>query len=78
MGYYGYKFKGETKMSYMIKQTFNDGEEYYLNHAYLSTLSFGSPDMAWMTDDKEKADLMLFKVEAKHGNANSKFEVVEW
>lgn len=65
-------------MSYMIKQTHSDGDTSYLNHAYMSSLSFGSPDMAWMTEDKEKANLMLFKVEAKKGNAESTFEVEEW
>lgn len=29
------------------------GDVFYLNHAYLSSLSFGSADMAWTTDDKE-------------------------
>jgi len=65
-------------MAYMIKQTYSDGDTDYLNHAYMSSLSFGSLDMAWMTDDKEKADLMLFKVEAKKGNVESTFEVAEW
>jgi len=68
----------EHTMSYMIEQTHDDGEKSYLNHAYMSTLSFGSPDMAWMTEDREKADLMLFKVLTKN-SANTKiFEVVEW
>ena len=41
-------------------------EHFYLNHAYLSTCAFGSLDMAWSTDDREKADLMLYKVRDKH------------
>ncbi len=65
-------------MSYMIKQTHTDGDTSYLNHSCMSSLSFGSADMAWMADDKEKANLMLFKVEAKKGNAESTFEVEEW
>lgn len=41
----------------------NDEEIFYLNHAYLSSLTFGSEEMAWTTDDKEKADLMCEKCE---------------
>ena len=41
------------------------GDIFYLNHSTLSSLSFGSQDMAWTTDDREKAELMLFKVCSK-------------
>lgn len=43
-----------------------DGDTFYLNHSALSSLSFGSEDMAWGTDDCEKAELMLFKVETRY------------
>ncbi len=63
---------------YMIQQTHDDSSIDFLNHSCLSTLSFGSPDMAWVTEDKEKAILMLFKVEATYRYNGTSFEVIEW
>lgn len=57
-----------------------DREIFYLNHAYLSSLSFGSEDMAWTTEDKEKAELMLERCEHSAGrlfSAYTEFEVME-
>ncbi len=54
-----------------------DGETFYLNHAYLSSLSFGSEDMAWTTDDREKAELMLDKVRSKKTCATA-YEIQEF
>ena len=51
-------------------------ETFYLNHSCMSTLSFGSEDMAWTTEDREKADLMLYKVQQEKDD-DSSFEVVE-
>jgi len=45
-----------------------DGTIFYLNHSCMSTLSFGSEDMAWTTEDKEKAELMADKISARNGN----------
>jgi len=39
-----------------------DGEIFFLNHSCMSSLSFGSEDMAWTTEDKEKAELMACRV----------------
>ena len=52
-------------MAYLIKYEENN-EHFYLNHAYLSACAFGSLDMAWSTDDREKANLMLYKVRDTH------------
>lgn len=55
----------------------SEGETFYLNHSCMSSLSFGSEDMAWTTEDHEKAELMLDKVERVKGTAFSEFEVME-
>ncbi len=54
-----------------------DNETFYLNHSCMSSLSFGSEEMAWTTEDREKAELMLDKVEHVKGTAFSEFEVSE-
>lgn len=46
---------------YTVIQKDENGDLFYLNHSCMSTLSFGSEDMAWTTDDKEKAELMADK-----------------
>ncbi|MCK5607654.1 hypothetical protein KAR91_37565 [Candidatus Pacearchaeota archaeon] len=51
-----------------------DEDIFYLNHSCMSTLSFGSEDMAWTTEDREKAELMADKIGMRHGNP---VEVVE-
>ncbi len=55
-------------------------DDLYLNHSCMYTMSFGSKDMAWVTNDKEKADLMCDKC-WNEGNrvygAYSEFEVVD-
>ena len=45
-----------------------DGNKYYLNHAYMNSLAFGAEEMMWLTDDKEKAELMLYEVERESRN----------
>jgi len=42
-----------------------ENNTFYLNHAYLNSMDFGSEDMAWTTNDLEKARLMLFKIKTK-------------
>ena len=59
---------------YAIIETCNK-ETFYLNHSCMSTLSFGSEDMAWTTEDHEKAELMLDKVESVH---DGDFQVIEF
>ena len=44
-----------------------DGEQFFLNHSCMSSLSFGSEDMAWVTEDRDKAELMAYKVQADTG-----------
>lgn len=46
----------------ILAKRLGDDTNYYLNHAYLWSLSFGPEEMAWTTDDKEKAKLMHDKV----------------
>ncbi len=53
-----------------------DNEIFYLNHSCMSTHSFGSEEMAWTTKDREKAELMLFKVQ--NGNTESVVEIQEF
>ena len=36
----------------------SEGEQCYLNHAYLHSMSFGSLDMAWTTESKLEAEGM--------------------
>jgi len=50
-----------------------DENGFFLNHSTLSTMSSGSIDMAWTTEDKEKAELMQERGEHK----NKFFKVVE-
>lgn len=59
---------------YTIVEHWRD-EVFYLNHSALSTLSFGSLDMAWATDDRQKAELMLYKVEHIKGGAESEYSI---
>ena len=62
---------------YAIIETCNK-ETFYLNHSCMSTLSFGSEDMAWTTEDHEKAELMLHKVESVKGAEGSEFAIMEF
>jgi hypothetical protein len=50
---------------YAIVQIDENGDLFYLNHACMNTLSFGSEDMAWTTVDREKAQLMAEKCEQR-------------
>lgn len=62
---------------YAIEKNEN-GDISYLNHAYLNSKSFGSDDMAWLTEDFEKANLMLESVKNKYNNnSNIVFTIVE-
>jgi len=47
-----------------------DGCRFYLNHAYLGSMSFGSEDMAWTTDNELAAEGMAARV-AAHRNARN-------
>jgi len=58
----------------IMKET--EDAQFYLNHSCLGSLSFGSEDMAWTTDDLEKAELMLFKIESCN-NQDAEFSVIE-
>lgn len=55
-----------------------EGETFYLNHSCLSSCSFGSEDMAWATDDREKADLMLDRVNTRNPEEGAEAEVREF
>jgi len=61
----------------IIQHHHEHDETFYLNHSCLSTKSFGSEDMAWTTEDYEKAELMLESVEHKHKGSNSSFKVIQ-
>jgi len=50
-----------------------DDNGHYLNHSTLGTMSTGAEDMAWTTEDREKAELMQDKAEAK----GTSLEIVE-
>ena len=65
---------------YTVIQIDENGDTFYLNHSCMSSLSFGSEDMAWLTEDKEKAELMLYKCQdkAEHlGGAYTEMKVIE-
>ena len=68
--------QGEHEMAYAIKQSYNDGDVTYLNHSCLSSLSFGSADMAWHTSNRNKAYNMLKRVVEHKSIATSVFQVV--
>jgi len=40
----------------------NDDDKCYLNHAYLSSMSFGPIDMAWTTESKLEAEGMAARM----------------
>lgn len=52
-----------------------DGDVFHLNHSCLSSLSFGSEDMAWTTDDLAEAEAMLKRVEEKHADSDALFMI---
>jgi len=54
-----------------------DNDIFYLNHSCLSSMSFGSMDMAWTSDNKNHAELMCNKAEEKQGRPYREFEVIE-
>lgn len=62
-------------MTFAIVQTDNN-EQFYLNHSCMSSLSFGSEDMAWTTEDAEKADCMLERCQRRHDDDTIKLEVI--
>ncbi len=53
----------------------SNADTFYLNHSCMSSLSFGSEEMAWTTDDREKAELMLDKVKTRKAGSESVFEI---
>ena len=62
---------------YTIIQS-EQGDTFYLNEAYMSTLAFGSEEMAWTTEDLEKAELMLYRVISAHGyDDDLEFSIME-
>jgi len=64
-------------ISYTISNELEGEKTYYLNHSCLNTLSFGSRDMAWTTDDHEKAQLMLFKVHTVHSEDSAEITLYQ-
>lgn len=54
----------------------NNGENFYLNHAYIKSAQFGSADMMW-TGSHEEATAMLKHVKAKHAGKRLRFAIEE-
>ena len=50
---------------------------FYLNHAYLTSLSFGSLDMAWTTARHSEAAAMLARCRAKHKGKRWRLKITE-
>ncbi len=48
----------------------------FLNHSCMNTLSFGSHDMAWLTNNPETANNMLQRVKQKHAGDNRDYEIM--
>jgi len=62
-------------MTFAIVET-SGTDTFFLNHSCMSTLSFGSEDMAWTTDDAEKADCMLTRCQRRHPEDTITLEVL--
>ena len=54
----------------------NRGHDYYLNHAYLASMLFGSLDMMW-TGTHAEALQMLEKAKKAHAGKRLKFRIEE-
>lgn len=54
----------------------NNGDDYYLNHAYVHSMQFGSRDMMWVGSAGE-AEEMLKQAKAKHKGKRLRFAVEE-
>ena len=54
----------------------NKEEKFYLNHSCLSSLSFGSEEMAWVSEDRTEAEMMYEACVTKHPDAD--LEMIEW
>lgn len=52
----------------IVKRNIETGEEFYLNHSTMSSLSFGSPEMAWNTNDLDIAEMMMARCIEKHND----------
>ena len=52
----------------------DDGHRFYLNHSTLSSMSFGSLDMAWTTHSKLEAEGMAARLT---GNKYRHHEIIE-
>ena len=52
----------------------DDGHKYYLNHSTLSSMSFGSLDMAWTTDSRLEAEGMAARLT---GNKYRHHDIIE-
>ena len=52
----------------------DENDRCYLNHAYLSSMSFGSPDMAWTAKSRLEAEGMTARLT---GNKFRHHEIVE-
>lgn len=50
---------------------------FYLNHAYRTSLSFGSLDMAWTTASHFEAAAMLTRCRAKHKGKRWRLKIAE-
>jgi hypothetical protein len=73
---------GANTMTYAIIETDANGnipdeeeERCYLNHSCLSSMSFGSLDMAWTTESHLEAEGMQARIARKHGGNNEIVEV---
>ncbi|OQX10476.1 MAG: hypothetical protein BWK73_20015 [Thiothrix lacustris] len=62
--------------SYRIANRTKDGT-FYLNHAYLSSLSFGAEDMAWSTESYREAVDMLKRVKVAKRGERRVFKIEE-
>ena len=54
----------------IVEKWFDDSENktetFYLNHSCLNSLSFGSEEMAWTTEDRTEAEMMYEACVTKH------------
>ncbi len=60
---------------FTVMQKDKEGNEFYLNHSCMGTLSFGSEDMAWTTLDMDYAELMADKCRNVHKPDKSNSEI---
>lgn len=49
----------------------DEGHRFYLNHAYLGSMAFGSQDMAWSTSSRLEAEGMAARLAAHPKSRNA-------